>query len=196
MISPILSTDDMKECRSMQKHDFPTVTASKIDYECPYLKVRHDVLALPNGIIANYYIVMKPNASGIIAIRDGKVLLVKQYRHPIAAVTYEFPMGMLDGDEEAITSAMRELAEETGFTTDTLKPLGALYPQQGTCNTSLSLFVAENLKNTEGEKDIEEYDLESVWVTFDEMDQMIRDGRINTSQTIAGWYQYKLSLAA
>jgi 8-oxo-dGTP pyrophosphatase MutT (NUDIX family) len=191
--SPILSTDDMKEYRPMQKHQPPVVTGSKTVFECPYYSVRHDELDLPNGTKGNYYVIDMPEAAGVIAISEGKILMISQYRHPLAIVTYEFPMGRGHKGEPPQDAALREFAEETGFAPVTVKPLCVIDPLPGQSNHQVAMFIAEGVRNTTAEKDAEEYDLEKHWFTPEQIDEMIASGRMNNAVTIAAWYKYKLT---
>ena len=93
-------------------------------------------------------------AAVILAIENGHVLLVEQYRVPLGCNCIELPAGLIgdhDADEDALTSAGRELEEETGYRADRLEDLGAFYSSPGLVSESFTLVRAHGLtKVSEG----------------------------------------------
>ena len=83
------------------------------------LHVRKDEVELPNGHKSVREWIKHPGASSVIPLLpDNQIILVKQYRYPVAQVTLEVPAGKLDKpDEDPVLCAERELSEETGYTT-------------------------------------------------------------------------------
>jgi ADP-ribose pyrophosphatase len=155
------------------------------------LSIRLDTVALPNGEIANREIVEHPGAVAIVAVEDGQVLLVRQYRHAVGDISLELPAGCLDkpGEEVAVAAA-RELREETGRSAATLAYLGQFHASPGFTNETTHLFAAEGLTNVGGSPDDDEF-LEVVKVPLAEALAMARRGSIRDAKTIAGllWYQ-------
>lgn len=155
------------------------------------LAIRLDTVALPNGEIANREIVEHPGAVAIVAIEDGKVLLVRQYRHAVGDLSLELPAGCLDKPgEEVAAAAARELREETGRVAKTLSYLGAFHASPGFTNETTHLFVADGLSDVGGTPDEDEF-LELLHVPLAEALAMIRRGTIRDAKTITGllWYQ-------
>lgn len=87
-------------------------------------------------------------AAVIVAIDDGHVLLVEQYRVPIGARCLELPAGLVGDEEqgEAVTSAaIRELEEETGYRAETMVDLGRFHASAGMSSEGFTLLRAEGL---------------------------------------------------
>ena len=87
-------------------------------------------------------------AAVILAIEDGHVLLVEQYRVPLGRNCIELPAGLIgdhDADEDPLTSAGRELEEETGYRANHLEDLGAFYSSPGLVSESFTLVQAHGL---------------------------------------------------
>ncbi|MGB3739871.1 MAG: NUDIX hydrolase [Pontixanthobacter sp.] len=89
-------------------------------------------------------------AAAIIAIEDGHVLLVDQYRVPLSKRSLEIPAGLIGDDdgeagESAETAAMRELEEETGYTAARMDNLGEFYSSPGMVSESFTLLRAHGL---------------------------------------------------
>lgn len=83
----------------------------------PWLTARRDRVKLPTGVeIPEYYILEYPDWVNVIAItKEGKFVLVRQYRHGIKETRYEICAGVCETGEEPLLSAQRELYEETGY---------------------------------------------------------------------------------
>ena len=86
----------------------------------PWLTARRDRVKLPTGVeIPEYYILEYPDWVNVIAItKEGKFVLVRQYRHGIKETRYEICAGVCETGEEPLLSAQRELYEETGYGND------------------------------------------------------------------------------
>jgi 8-oxo-dGTP pyrophosphatase MutT (NUDIX family) len=90
-----------------------------------------------------YYRLQAPSWVNIFAItQDKKAILVRQPRVGIMAMTLEVPGGCIDGDEEPVTAAARELEEETGYRAGKLIPLGSINPNPAIMSNRLFMFLA------------------------------------------------------
>jgi len=124
---------------------------------------------------------------------DGKIILVKQYRYPFDKVLLELPAGKLDRNEDPLTAAQRELKEETGYTTDKISKLGAIYTTPGFCTEVLHIYLAENLIAGEHEREEGELGMEVLEFTLKEIYNMILTGEIVDAKTICGIQYLNLS---
>ena len=81
-----------------------------------FLELRRDDVLLPDGSQATREYIAHPGAVAVIPLLDdGRMVLVRQYRYPIAKAIIEFPAGKLDAGEATLDCARRELLEETGY---------------------------------------------------------------------------------
>lgn len=118
------------------------------------LRVRSDKCRMTNGRIAkNYYVIEKPDYCMIAAFTsDKKLIMVKQYRHPIARSDLEFPAGFVRKGETRSNAAKRELLEETGYRSRSLKKIGEFYASPGVLTNKAHIFVAKGAKKIAKQK--------------------------------------------
>jgi len=150
-------------------------------------EVAVDEVLLPDGKTAGRELIFHKGAVAVLAVTpEGKIIIVKQYRKAIEAVSYEIPAGKLEvgeaGDEMA--AAARELEEETQYKGD-LELIYEFYTAIGFCNERIKLYVATNLKPVENPRpqDADET-LELLEVTLKEAKDLIQTGEICDAKTI------------
>ena len=125
---------------------------------------------------------------------EGKIIIVKQYRKAIEAVSYEIPAGKLEvgeaGDEMA--AAARELEEETQYKGD-LELIYEFYTAIGFCNERIKLYVATNLKPVENPRPLDDDEfLELYELTYEECMELVASGAIQDAKTIIALQYYAL----
>lgn len=130
-------------------------------------------------------IVNHHGGAGVVAVRDGKVCLVHQYRVALGRMTLEIPAGKIDGDEAGAVCAARELSEETGLIAEELVPLGVCEGAVGFTDEHTEIFLAKGLSQDEEHPDEGEF-VNIVWVGFDEALAAVREGRIRDAKTALG----------
>ena len=123
------------------------------------LHVFKDEVELPNGNKATREWIKHPGASSIIPLLpDNQIILVKQYRYPVAQVTLEVPAGKLDiQGEDPLECAKRELSEETGYTAGKIWKLTAIATTVGFSNEIIHLYAATDLKAGKQHTDEDEF---------------------------------------
>jgi len=122
------------------------VLESRRIYEGKIINLRVDDVELANGQRARIEVVEHGGGVAIIASpSEGKVVLVRQYRHSTGRAVWEVPAGKIDRGEDPAACAMRELEEETGYRCERVRKLWTFFTSPGFCNELLHLFVAENL---------------------------------------------------
>jgi len=111
-----------------------------------FLQVHRDDVRLPDGSAATREYIQHPGAVAVIPVLDdGRVVLVRQYRYPVAKVLLEFPAGKLDVGEATLACAQRELAEETGYTAAEWAFAGEIHNAAAYSTESIWLWFARNL---------------------------------------------------
>jgi 8-oxo-dGTP pyrophosphatase MutT (NUDIX family) len=109
--------------------------------------VRRDTVELPDGEVMSREVVEHPGAVAILALDDeDRVLMIRQYRHPIGATLWEIPAGLRDvAGEPLVQTARRELLEEAGYRAATWHVLADYLSSPGISTERLRVFLARNL---------------------------------------------------
>lgn len=164
--------------------------SSRTVYEGRIFDVTLDRVRLPHGIEADLEVVRHDGSVVLIPITtDGRLLLVRQYRHAAGRVLWELPAGSLEPGEEAEAAAARECQEELGLVAGRLERLHTLYPTPGFCSEFMVFFRATGLRAPgAGDAAAHQDEDESIEVgTFgvDEVHAMIARGEIADLKTVA-----------
>lgn len=162
-----------------------TMKSDKL-YEGKMLNLRVDTVELPDKKYSKREIVEHPGGVAVIPIVDNdSIVLVKQYRKAVEKFLLEIPAGKLEINEEPRVTAIRELKEETGYTTDKMEYLMEFYTSPGFTNEKIYLFLATDLVKGEADPDDGEF-LEVEKYDMDTLIKMIERGEITDSKTIIG----------
>ncbi|MGH8910084.1 MAG: NUDIX domain-containing protein [Egibacteraceae bacterium] len=170
-----------------------TVESSRLAYEGIVARVRLDDVRMPDGAVRQREVVEQAPAVAIIAIDgDGLVILLSQYRHPLGGRLVELPAGKLDveGEEEPLAAAQRELAEEAGLAADSWELLTYFHNSGGWTDERTLVYLATGLRETPPpagfQADAEEADLEILRVPLAAALGLIRSGEITDAKTMIG----------
>lgn len=151
-----------------------------------FLRLRRDVVRLPDGSETVREYVQHPGAVAIVALLDdGRVLLERQHRYPHRRDFIEIPAGKIEPDEPHFETAKRELQEETGYVAAEWTRLGLIHNAIAYSDEGIELWLARGLEQRATNLDAGEF-LEVLALPFEEAVAMIRDGRITDAKTIAG----------
>lgn len=124
----------------------------------PVLDVTTIESTASDGLKGDYIVMDAPDWVIVIPDAGDTFLLVKQWRHGENALSIEFPGGVIERDETPEQAAARELAEETGFSAGKLVKLGAMNPNPALMSNHVHVFVATDLRPTDGQHlDEDEY---------------------------------------
>lgn len=114
-----------------------------------WLTVRADDCITSRGaVLSPYYVVERPDFVAVLAVdRDNHVILVRQYRHGLGAMSLELPGGVLDaGETDPLAVAKRELFEETGYRGGCFSPLVSLGVQPASASNRAHLVLAKDVE--------------------------------------------------
>ncbi len=137
-------------------------------------------------------LVVHPGAVGVVALdEEDRVLLVRQYRHPVGRFLFEPPAGLLDKpNEDPLLAAQRELGEEAGFAADEWHLLVDFANSPGGSSECFRCFLARGLRPLDGGRpatgEAEEVDLPRAWVPLDEARDLVLAGTLQNPTTVVG----------
>ena len=168
-----------------------TVSSKEI-FNHPRLTLIEDEILLPNGHQISY---LKDKDNGgcavtIIAKRDGKILIQREYSYPPNQKLFQFPGGAVPAGEKPEIGANRELMEEVGLRANKLELLGSYLINNRRSKMKMYVFVGTDLVEESLDADPEE-DIESFWFSEDEIARMIKNGDIINVHSLASWCLYK-----
>lgn len=148
------------------------VTQTETVFEGHVWNLRRDEFAYGDGSIVREYV----DHSGAVAILalddDGRVLLIRQYRHPVGFRDWEIPAGLLDvPGEDPLEAAKRELAEEADLTAERWDVLSDFFTSPGGSDEAIRIYLARGLAPTPEAfaRTEEEADIEVRWAPLDEV---------------------------
>ena len=160
-----------------------------------FFKAVRDTVRLPDGHTATRDYILHPGAVMVIPLLDdGRVVLERQYRHPVREVLIELPAGKLDAGEDRLVCARRELLEETGYSAREWAYAGKMALAVGYSDEYIHIYVARGLSLSQAQLDHGEF-VEVITASPQEFIDWCRDGRVVDSKTLIGalWLQNVLS---
>jgi len=160
-------------------------------YRGHFLDVRSDRVQLPDGGTAGREYIVHPGAVMVVPLLDdGRVVIERQWRYPLARVMLEFPAGKLDAGELPLQCAVRELIEETGYRATEWARAGILHNAIAYSNEGIEVWFARGLTQGARALDAGEF-LEVGAASQAELEQLAMHGELTDAKTLIGllWLQ-------
>ena len=146
---------------------------------------------MPDGrIMPGYFILRFPDWVNIVPVTaQGEVILIKQYRHATAEIHWEVPGGAIHHGEDPSLAALRELEEETGYTSKNLIKVADNYPNPALQNNRIHTYLAKDC-TYKGGQTLDPYEeIDVVLMSIDEMKSHLEKGLFNHNIVVASIYQ-------
>ncbi|MGC9377005.1 NUDIX domain-containing protein [Streptomyces sp. MH13] len=153
--------------------------------------VRTDDVVMPDGSVVTRDYQVHPGSVAVLALDDeGRVLVIRQYRHPVRQKLWEIPAGLLDvPGENPLHAAQRELYEEAHVKAEDWRVLTDVYTTPGGCDEAVRIFLARNLSEADGERfevEDEEADMELTRVPVAELVRGVLAGELHNNCLVVG----------
>ncbi len=162
----------------------------------PVFAVRRDLVQEPNGVRATRDVVTHNGSVVVLPVfPDGRILLVRQYRHSVGETLWELVAGRIDQGEKPLPAARRELLEETGYRARRLVKLFKAYPTPGFVQEFMLVYAATGLTRGAAQPDEDEV-ITTRAFTVRQLETMMRSGVLRDAKSIAGILYYQRFLAA
>lgn len=150
------------------------------------LTLNLEQVRLPNGRVAELEIAHHPGGAAVVALdAEGRVCLLRQFRHAAGGWLTELPAGKLEAGEPPLECARRELAEEAGVVAQQWEKLGEFYSSPGVLTEVIHVFLARDLALASAQPEEHEV-LEVRWVPLGEAVEAALAGRLQDAKTLVG----------
>ena len=164
---------------------------SESAYRGHFLDVRRDRVQLPDGSVAQREYIVHPGAAMVVPLQsDGRLVVVRQWRHPMKRVMLEFPAGKVDAGEAHFTCAVRELAEETGYRAAEWAYAGVLHNAIAYSDEGIHIWFARGLSGGAQHLDAGEF-VDVTSLTEEALNDLAQRGELTDAKTLIGllWLQ-------
>ena len=163
-----------------------TTTTSEQVWKGRLLDVRRDEVRLPDGHLAHREYIVHPGAVMVVALLDAERLVVeRQWRHPIGKALLEFPAGKLEAGEPVLSCAVRELFEETGYRAAEWARAGITHNAIAYATEAIEIWFARGLTAGARRLDHGEF-LDVLEATADELEAAACRGELTDAKTLVG----------
>jgi ADP-ribose diphosphatase len=172
-----------------RNHGKVKLLSSQVVYRGPVFSVTTDQVLEPSGIKVRRDVVRHQGSVVVMVVDDTRseprVLLARQYRHAAGRFLWELPAGRIDGGEESLAGAKRELVEETGYTAIHWKRILFFYASPGFLDESMALYMARGLKRGAARPEEDEV-ISKRMFPVSQAARMVVKGAIRDAKTISG----------
>lgn len=171
-----------------------TFVASEPIYQGSFVDIARDTVRLPNGNESSRVVIRHPGAACVLAVTgNDEVVLVRQWRYACGRALLELPAGKLDAGEDPAVCALRELAEETPYTAESVKLLHTFYTAPGFCDEVMYLYRAEGVREGSTLKNDEDEFTETVLMSREAVKAALKNNEVSDAKTLAGLQYWLLN---
>ena len=174
------------------KRKWKTLKSDLIISRPPWLRVRHDVVELPDGRVnPEFYVLEYPDWVNVIAITEnGKFVMERQYRYGLGSTCVEICAGVMEKGETPEQAARRELEEETGYVGGKWEPFMTISGNPSTTNNLTHCFIARGVKQS-GKRHLDNTeDLDVTLMTEEEVYSLLINDEVKQSLMAAPLWKY------
>ncbi len=167
------------------------IRGSQTPFRGKKTSVRTDDVVMPDGSVVSRDYQVHPGSVAVLALdEEGRVLVIKQYRHPVREKLWEIPAGLLDvPGENPLHAAQRELYEEAHVKAEHWRVLTDVYTTPGGCDEAVRIFLARGLSEAAGERfevEDEEADMELTRVPVADLVRGVLAGELHNNCLVVG----------
>lgn len=166
------------------------ILKSEVLYQGRVFGLRRDTVIEPGGVQVERDIVVHPGSVVVLPIfKDGRILLIRQYRHSVGEFLWELVAGRKEHGETPLAAAKRELAEETGYTAKRYRKLMRVVPTPGFVTEWMWIFAAVGLTLGAAQPEEDERITPHIF-TLPQALKMIERGTLRDAKSICGVLYY------
>jgi ADP-ribose pyrophosphatase len=166
------------------------ILGSEVIYEGPVFGLRRDEVLEPSGVRARREVITHPGSVVVLPVLpDGKIVMIRQYRHATRQYMWELVAGRKEPEETPEEGAARELLEETGYRAKRFKVFLDVFPTPGFLEERMFILLAEGLTAGKAEPE-EDEKIEVKAYKTKKLEQMMKTGELKDAKSIAGILYY------
>jgi ADP-ribose pyrophosphatase len=180
----------MKKSSGKVRSKKARVLSSRTIYEGPVFGIRRDEVIEPSGVRTTREVITHPGSVVVLPVLpDGRILLIRQYRHATRQYLWELVAGRMDAGESPRKAAARELIEETGYRAKRFRIFLDVFPTPGFLEERMFILLAEGLTAGVAEPEDDEKIISRAY-NRKQLEEMIRSGKLRDAKSIAGILYY------
>jgi ADP-ribose pyrophosphatase len=166
------------------------ILRSETIYKGPIFGIRRDEVIEPSGVHATREVITHPGSVVVLPVLpDGRILMIRQYRHAARQYLWELVAGRIDAGEKPRQAAARELIEETGYRARKFRIFLDVFPTPGFLEERMFILLAEGLTAGVAQPEDDEKIVSRAY-TRKQLEVMIRRGKLRDAKSIAGILYY------
>jgi ADP-ribose pyrophosphatase len=171
------------------------VTSSELLFQGRVFALKRERVIEPSGITTMREVIVHPGSVVVLPVfPDGRLLLIRQYRHAAGQYLWELVAGHKEPTETFAQAGFRELQEETGYTAKRMRKLLEVFPSPGLLGEKMEIYLAQGLKKGTARPEDDEKITNRI-LTLAETLRWIRSNKIRDSKSVSGILYYAAFVA-